>query len=425
MPHIDEIMNENPGDSPLSSWIQELSGRLVCILTFGCTYNEGDSDRLRSILVHAGCPIVETPAEAEVVFLNSCIVIEKTERKMIRLLRELGEKYLWITGCLPSARPDILAEFPSARILSPDEIHAASRQSSPCSADNIAVVQIGPGCLGECSYCITRLARGQIRSIPESEILSQIQTAVDNGATEIRLTGQDISAYGYDQGNPSLPSLLRGINGISGKFRVRLGMMNPATLAPIVREVAESLHGEKFFRFIHLPIQSGSDCVLYRMKRGYHVHEYLEMIRIIRGFVPDVSIATDIIAGFADETGDEFQASCDLLSLLMPDVVNITRYSYRPGSTASRKGELPDRIRKDRSRELIMIGYSILKEKKQKMIGEIFEVLITEEVRPGTVMGRTMNYTGVVIGQMLPIGGWYQVIITEERIHYLTGMVVR
>lgn len=415
-------MSDHPGAKP-SHWVQELSGHSVCILTYGCTFNEGDTDRLSQILTSAGCSIVSSPNEADVVVLNSCIVIDKTERKMVRLMRDLAEKPLWVMGCLPTARPDILSAFPHVRVILPDDLYGMDNPHYPASSGGIAVVQIGPGCLGECRYCITRLARGKIRSIPEGDILSQIQHAVKNGAYEIRLCGQDISAYGWDHGGSALPSLLHRIRTIPGSFKVRLGMMNPATLAPVAREVAEELCDDKFYSFVHLPIQSGSDDVLARMNRGYTVAEYLQLISIMRAFLPGISIATDIIAGYGDESEEEFRETVSLLHTLAPDMINVTRYSFRPGSSASRDGELPDRIRKDRSRELIRVGYGILKEKKAALIGTMMEVLITEELRPGSVMGRAENYLGVVIAETLPIGSSHLVEITGERTHYLIGSV--
>lgn len=404
-------------------WVQELSGLSVCILTYGCTYNEGDTDRLRQILTSAGCSIESTPKDADAVILNSCIVIDKTERKMVRLMRELAEKPLWVTGCLPAARPDILSAFPDVRVILPDDMYGVDASYNPSSTGGIAVVQIGPGCLGECSYCITRLARGRIRSVPEDDILSQISHAVKNGACEIRLCGQDISAYGWDHGGSALPSLLHGIRRIPGSFKVRLGMMNPATLAPIAGRVADELGDDKFFSFVHLPIQSGSDAVLARMKRGYTVSEYMHVISTMRESLPHISIATDIIAGFGDESDEEFWESIYLLQTLAPDMVNVTRYSFRPGSSASQVGELPDRVRKERSRELVRVGYSILKERKAALIGTVMEVLITENLRPGSVMGRTGNYLGVVIPEVLPVGSSHLVKITGERTHYLIGTV--
>ena len=402
-----------------------LSGQSVCILSFGCTYNEGDSDRLRNLLTNAECILMETPDEADIVILNTCIVIEKTERKMIRLMHDLEEKELWITGCLPAARAEILKNFPNVRIIRPEEIHAFSLGAGyHPSPGPVQVVQIGSGCLGHCNYCITRHARGHIQSIPQGEILSQIQTAVEGGAVEVRLTGQDLSAYAYDLGKPGLPSLLHAIGKIQGDFSIRLGMMNPATLAPVIHEVADALSNKNFFSFVHLPVQSGSDYVLTLMGREYTISEYLGLVRILREMVPGISIATDIIAGFTGETEEDFRATCSFLTQLKPDAINVTRYSYRPGSTAPRIGELPDRIRKDRSRELIRVGYQILKEQKEKMVGRSEEVIVTERVKPGTVMGRTQSYTCVIIPENLQIGSRHLVEFTEGRTHYLIGRVI-
>ncbi len=412
--------------SPLfPSWVQALSGKRICILTFGCTYNEGDSNRLRNILAHEDSVFTQDPQDADVVILNTCIVIEKTERKMIRLIRELEGKEIWVSGCLPAARSAVLEEFPAVHVLPPESIHAIDLDPGMTSGGPVAVVQIGSGCLGHCTYCITRHARGRIRSIPQDEILSQIRSAVLGGAVEVRLTGQDLSAYGCDLGKPSLAALLREIEKIPGNYYVRLGMMNPATLLPIIHDVADALNTDHIFSFIHLPVQSGSDSVLQRMGREYSSSAYLELIETIRKNVPGISIATDVIAGFVAESEEEFRQTISLLTILKPDALNITRYSYRPGSTASRSGELPDRIRKDRSRELIRIGHSILKEKKKALVGMSKPVIITEKLRPGTVMGRTRSYTGVVIGEDLPVGSTYLVEFTGERTHYLLGRVVR
>jgi MiaB-like tRNA modifying enzyme len=418
-------VRSNPRTLP-SCWPGSFSGQRICILTFGCTYNEGDSSRLHAILSRAGSVLVDDAGEAEVVVLNTCVVIEKTERRMVRLLRELtgSGKEVIVTGCLPAARPDLLQEFETVRVLFPEEIHALSEGNLPPVTGGVAVVQIGSGCLGSCTYCITRLARGRIRSIPEEEILTRISDAVNQGAAEVRLCGQDLSAYGYDLGCASLPSLLRGIASLPGNFRVRLGMMNPATLLPVAGEVAALLQSRQFFAFVHLPVQSGSDAVLSRMGREYTVSEYCSLVRVFRDSVPEITIATDIIAGFPGETEEDFSATCELLREIRPGMVNVTRYSHRPGSMIGREQELPDRIRKDRSRRLIALGYSILADEKQKMTGSLLKVLITEQIREGTMFGRTGTYCGVVIHENLPPGSEYLVEITGQKIHYLTGKVV-
>ncbi|HWQ64242.1 MAG TPA: tRNA (N(6)-L-threonylcarbamoyladenosine(37)-C(2))-methylthiotransferase [Methanospirillum sp.] len=419
-------MDEKSGESlSYPPWVQALSGQKICILTFGCTYNEGDSDRLKHILTRAGSLLVEDPQDADAVILNTCIVIEKTERKMIRLLKDLEGKEIWVTGCLPTARAAILNEFPAVRILSPDSIHAVDLDHNVAPSGPVAVVQIGSGCLGHCTYCITRHARGRIKSNPIEEIISQIRAAVQGGAVEIRLTGQDLSAYGYDWGTPSLHTLLLAIGEIKGTFFVRLGMMNPATLLPIIHEVADALDNDHIFSFVHLPVQSGSDQVLKRMGREYNLPTYLMLVDALKKKNPDISIATDVITGFVAESEDEFKETCELLVALQPDALNVTRYSYRPGSTAPRVGELPDRIKKDRSRELIRIGYAILKTKKVALVGRTEEVVITEKLREGTVMGRTRSYTGIVIAEDLLVGSLHMVEFTGERTQYLTGRVIR
>jgi MiaB/RimO family radical SAM methylthiotransferase len=411
---------------PSLSWVSDLANLKICILTFGCTYNEGDSHWLSAILTHLGYQILADPTEADVIILNTCIVIEKTERKMVRLIRDYLHrgKDVVVTGCLPCARREILDEFPQVRTIFPHEIHQASHGFSLSTAGPIAVIQIGPGCLGTCRYCITRNARGRIKSLPIDVILSRIREAVDGGAVEIRLTGQDLSAYGCDRNGPQLPSLLKGITQIPGFYRVRLGMMNPATLIPIAGNVAEIIRDEHFFSFVHLPVQSGSDNVLTLMERGYTTSQYLDLIGLFREMIPDITIATDFIAGFVGEREEDFKDTCILLKNIRPGMVNVTRYSFRPGSTASRDHELPDRIRKDRSRELVRIGYEILKEEKQKMVGRICKVIITEKVKAGTVMARTESYLGVVICDDLEVGKKYLAHITGERTHYLTGKVI-
>ncbi len=419
------MMEAGLSPSPLPAWAASRAGKRICIRTFGCTYNEGDSARLRDILGQAGCRMVEDPGDADEVILTTCVVIAKTERKMIRLIRDLtgaGTSVL-VTGCLPLARGEILDAFPSVRILLPEEIHAASGPGTGITVP-VAIVQAGQGCLGSCRYCITRVARGRIRSTPRAEICDRIRMAAAQGAAEIRLTGQDLSAYGSDLGDPSLPSLLEDINQMEGDFLVRLGMMNPATLAPVIHGVARALTGDHLFRFVHLPVQSGSDAILSRMNRGYTAARFLDLVAVLRSTVPGISIGTDIITGFPGETEEDFHQTCDLLTRVRPDMLHVTRYSYRPGSPISRDAELVDRVCKERSRALIRAGYAILKEKKQQMVGECGEVVITEQVRPGTVMGRTWSYQGVVISGDLPAGGRYRVRYTGERTHYLTGIII-
>lgn len=404
-------------------WRQCLIDRRVFIQTFGCTYNEGDSALLKVILTRQGCCITDNPDDADVIILNTCIVIDRTERNMVRTLRIYAGKERWVTGCLPLARPALLDEFPDVRVIHPDTLHEVADDEIPRSGP-VQVVQVGPGCAGSCRYCLTRIARGFIRSIPEDEICTSILRASASGAVEIRLSGQDLSSYGYDTDRLSLVTLLRKVPALQERSRIRLGMMNPATLLPIAHDVARAMKAGSFFSFLHLPVQSGSDVVLEWMGRGYTARDVLHIARIFRHEMPGITIATDFITGFPGETRDDHASSLQLMRDLAPGMINVTRYSWRPGSLMGREDELPDRIRKDRSREMIREGYADLLRNNEEMVGKHAEVLVTEHLRNGSVMARTRSYRGVVIQREIKPGTLLEVSITGCTPHYLVGTPV-
>jgi len=241
---------------------------------------------------------------------------------------------------------------------------------------------------------------------------------------EIRLAGQDLSSYGMDTGQESLGSLFQNIPWMSETCRIRPGMMNPATLLPIAQDVAQAMKKGPFFSFLHIPVQSGSDRVLDLMRRGYHVTDILHIISIFRSEMPDITIATDFIAGFPGETEDDHQKTLHLLHMMKPGMVNVTRYSWRPGTGMDHEGELPDRICKDRSREIIHDAYEMLLRANEVKTGRIMQVVTTESPKPGSAMARSSSYEGVVIKKDIPPGTLCTVKITECTPHYLVGELV-
>lgn len=427
MNNSDHFSGGSEDARPLSDdhWKERLSGRFVHIRTFGCCYNAGDSDILSTVLEDLGSRIVTDPESADAIVLNTCIVIGTTERKMIREMGSYPGKDVYVTGCLPLARPEILAQFPKVRVIMPDSIHHAAVYIPYIRKGSVQVVQVGPGCMGSCRYCITRRARGKIQSVPPEEIISQVVACAEGGAVEIRLAGQDLSAYGCDTHEMSLASLLEQFPSSLGRCKVRLGMMNPATLLPIAGNVARAMKHGPFFSFLHLPIQSGSDQVLDLMERGYHRKDILHILETFRSEIPDITIATDIITGFPGETEEDHVKTLDLLRLMKPGMVNVTRYSWRPGIGMSRIGELPDRIRKDRSRAVIQEAYAALLIDNTKKIGRVLLVVVTEQLKPGSVMARSSLYEGVVIREEVVLGTVCQVTITGCTPHYLIGKLVR
>ncbi len=400
--------------------IRDLVDRNVCILTFGCTYNQGDSRKLENILISQGCRMVTKPEDADVLVVNTCTVVGPTERKMIRLLKKYHEMPLRVTGCMPLVQKDDILAVCTPLFIHPDVISEEYRRINYRAHYEVGIVQIGRGCHGSCTYCITRKARGSLNSYGAEEILQEIRSCHEYGSTEIRLCAQDCSAWKGEEGR-NLSDLLSMAGEISGSFLLRVGMMNPSTLLPALDPVIESFRNERVFRFVHLPAQSGSDRILKKMGRGYTSEDFISIVREFRAKIPDISIATDMIAGFPGEDEGDVQASLDLLSEIMPVKVNITRYSPRPHTAVAGEKGHTDYVKKVRSRRLQCHAELLYHRQNQSLLGRTAEVTVTEHVRPGSVLCRTGNYTGVVVEQDLPVGMRLCVRITRDRRYFFSG----
>lgn len=402
--------------------MDRLRDRRVYIETYGCTYNHADTLKLREILKRQGCVFVSDPAEADAVVINTCTVIGWTERHMLRRIRACAGRPLYVTGCMPVVqREEILAAAPDARIILPDEIER--RFSGRCTKgrDGIGIVQVAAGCAGRCAYCITRFARGPLRSRPGEEICREVCALAEGGACEVQFTAQDVSAWGMDTGD-TLPDLIRAVSAVPGNFRVRLGMMNPATVKRILVPLAEACRDGKVFSFLHLPVQSGSDAVLGAMGRGYTAAEYEEMVATFREICPDVRICTDFIVGYPTETEEDFAATLALLRRIRPEKVNVTRYSPRPGTAAAALKTQPERIAKDRSRILDAAAKAIYDEQNAGLVGTTVWVTATVRKKGGSWVMRDRAYREIVVPGDFRPGEWLPVEITGNRTVYLEGV---
>jgi len=402
--------------------LEDLQGRTVYIESYGCTYNHADTRRLEAILESLGCRLTG-PEEADAVIVNTCTVIGATERKMLRRLATFAGRDLYVTGCMPLVRMDKIRSVCTPHVIHPDEIHERSGGVGTPGAGAIGVVQVASGCVGRCSYCITRLARGRLRSAPARDILDAVRDLAASGACEIQLTGQDVAAWGLDRGE-SLPDLLQEIAEIPGRFAVRLGMMHPASVLGILDPLVDAFRNDKVFRFLHLPVQSGSDAVLERMQRGYSAADVVRIVDTFRERFPDMMISSDFITGFPGETDEEFRRTLELLQRAAFVKVNITRYSRRPGTPAAALKDLPERIRKDRSRVLLAEANRIYDAYNERWIGRETPVVATEKNVPGSTVCRNPCYLNVVITEDLPFGFSGRAVITENRRHYVIGEVI-
>lgn len=392
-------------------------------------------------LTDRGHTVTGSEQDADAHVLVTCTVIETTERAMVRRMTELAlyEKPLVVAGCMAAAQRDrVLATVPRAKLLSPrkwpqivDLLAAGTSCGDRAAAIESesfgwhdAIVPIAQGCAGRCTYCITRVARGQVSSYPIEAIVDRVRLHIERGAREIKLTGQDTAAFGRDTGT-DLAVLLRAINEIRGEFRVRVGMADPLTVHPILDDLIDAYASEKIFKFLHLPVQSGSDAILDAMKREYTVAEFEEIVRAFRRAYPEITISTDVIVGFPGETDAQFESTVALVERTRPDIVNVTRFSARTGTPAA---SLPDPVVgwrvKERSRRLAPLRFRISKEIHERFVGRAQEVLVTEHGKPGTILARTPEYRQVVLRESVPLGTFLRVHLDVARPTDLLGHVV-
>jgi threonylcarbamoyladenosine tRNA methylthiotransferase CDKAL1 len=408
------------GSVPVAGVPDGLCDRRVFIETYGCRYNFGDTAKLIEVLKHRGCIIVDSPDVADAVVVNTCTVVGPTERRMLRRLSSLSARELYVTGCMPSVQREAILSVCDPVIIPPESIQEWYREVRTVPHESVGIVQLAQGCNGTCTYCITRFARGPLRSFPYDEILRQVGALAGAGTTEVQLTAQDVSSYGMDTGH-SLAGLLANAGEIPGNYRIRVGMMNPATVLTNLDEIVDAFASDRIFKFVHLPVQSGSDPVLERMGRRYTVEEFCRIIATFRKRYPDITIATDLIVGFSGETDEDFSRSLALVRRVRPSKVNVTRYSCRPFTLQSQAKDFPDSIKKDRSRLLLACAEEVYAEENAQCLGKVVPFIVTETLRKGSVMARSPSYRGIVINEDLSCGTVGRAILRKDRKYFFIG----
>jgi MiaB-like tRNA modifying enzyme len=409
------------------------------IETYGCTSNRGESREIERRLRDAGHHPVDGPGAADVAILNTCTVVEKTERNMLRRAEELREETadLIVTGCMALAQGEQFREAGvDARVLHWDEVPDAvtngecpttTPDAEPVLDGVIGILPIARGCMSNCSYCITKFATGRVDSPPVEENVEKARALVHAGAKEIRVTGQDTGVYGWDEDERKLPELLDRIcTEIDGDFRVRVGMANPGGVHGIREELADVFaRHEKLYNFLHAPVQSGSDDVLAAMRRQHRVDGFREVVEAFDDRLGYWTLSTDFIVGFPTETDADHERSMDLLRETRPEKVNVTRFSKRPGTDAAEMKGLGGTVKKERSKAMSDLKMEVVGAAYESMVGDEREVLVVEEGTGDSVKCRDGAYRQVVVQNAsahgLEPGDFVDVEVTDHRTVYAFG----
>ena len=422
----------------------------IYIETFGCTFNQADSQIMAGLLMEHGNKLVNKPEDASVILINTCYVKQPTEQKVVNRIINLQEKFphkkLIISGCMVDIDPEKLEKIaPNAGWIGPHQIGSAPdvvtsilnnttlrltgtesmvKVCLPKIRFNklINITQICEGCDGACSYCCTRIARGRLQSYPPELIKQEAEKSIRDGCVEIQLTAQDTAAYGKDTGT-SLPELISTITDIPGNFKIRVGMMNPKNIKGDVDELIKAFKNDNVYKFLHIPLQSGNDGVLTDMNRGHSVTEFMDIISEFREVLPEISLATDIIVGYPTEDAYAFEDTLKVIADIQPDFLHISKYHHRPGSPSSQLEEIDHQTMKVRSKMLNKLKTSIALHNNEKLLGKNLKVLITGTGSKGGFIGRTDAYKTVIVNDV-SLGSFVNVRITEVKGTYLKGDVV-
>ena len=428
----------------------EESKKSISVLNYGCSANRAIAEGLTGILERHEYSLVNSIEDAEVIIVNTCVVKQNTEHRMKSKLLSLSKtKDIIVTGCLPVVMRDWVSKnLPHARVLFPEVANriidllkdqpiqetktVIPRVWSQLYTEDrfrynpiITTIEISRGCLGSCAFCIVRNIKGQVRSRSQESILAEIQCAIKKGSKEIWLTSQDTGSYGWDF-SPKLylPSLIESITRLKGEFFIRLGMMTPITLKRFFNPLIQQLRSFKVFSFLHLPIQSGSDSILRKMRRRETRKYFIDLVAQLREEMDELVLATDIIVGFPGETQKNYESTKELLQEVMPVIVNLSKYTDRPETLASQMSpKISTKIKASRSRELTKLTHDITRRELKKWLGWEGIVLIDEfGKQTNQLIGRNTSYLPIIIeNRHLSLGQSLKVHITDVGPTYLIG----
>lgn len=444
--------------------IIDFKNKKYCVVTYGCQMNLHESEKISGILSGMGMSAVNEPENADVVVFNTCCIRDTAERRAlgnIGKMKELKKKnknlLIVVTGCM--TQQNGFAENMKERyqyvdvILGTHNISDLENQirirlekkkriaavldtdgyiddeTTPVTRTSFpnAWVNINYGCNNFCTYCIVPYVRGRERSRDIKSIISECEKLIKDGYKEITLLGQNVNSYGNDvpDENVNFANLLREVAKIDGKFRIRFMTSHPKDLTEdVVKAIRDN---DKICNNIHLPIQAGSNSVLKNMNRCYTREHYLGLIDMIRRYLPDCGITTDIMVGFPYETEEDFLDTMDIVEKVRFSTAFTFIYSVRKGTKAAEMPQIPYEIKQNRIKRLIARQNEITEEISKDYVGNVYEILVEgmQEKKNGYVVGRTESGRLVSAkGDESMIGEFKNVKITAVKNAQLLGEII-
>jgi len=417
----------------------------IWVEAYGCSASFADSEMISGLIVNGGHTLAQSTSDSDLNLIVTCSVKDVTAHKMVYRIKKLRSKPLIVAGCLPKAERSTVEKFSSrASMLGPNSIGKTldvidftlkgkrtieledsdvSKVGLPKVRLNpvVGIIEIASGCMSECTFCQTKLSTGDLQSYRIGDIVRQIKHDIYDGCKEIWLSSTDNGCYGLDIGT-DLPGLITKVGEINRDFMIRVGMMNPMYLPRIKGKLLESFANDKVFKFLHIPVQSGSDKVLRDMKRQHTSQIFYDVNSAFRKRFDRFTIATDIIVGFPTETEEDFAKTVDLINETRPDVVNLSRYSARSGTKASQMPQIDVSEVKRRSKLVFDIAKEISLQRNEEWIDWKGEVLF-DEVSNGVTKGRNFAYKQVVTNDKVKLGQKAIVKIDEAGPNGLYGSI--
>jgi len=417
----------------------------IWVEAYGCSASFADSEMISGLIVNGGHTLVQDKSESDLNLIVTCSVKDVTASRMIHRIKESQSKPLVVAGCLPKAERHTVEKFAqNASLMGPNSIGKTlqviettlngskvialedtdvSKVGIPKVRLNpaIGIVEIANGCMSECTFCQTKLAKGDLQSYRIGDITRQVKRELDDGCKEVWLSSTDNGCYGLDIGE-DLSSLIDQVVQIPKDFRIRVGMMNPMFMPRIRDNLLKSFENSKVFRFLHIPVQSGSDVVLNDMKRGHTVETFKNVVSKFRTKFGSFTISTDIIIGYPTETQANFEETIELLKETTPDIVNISRYSRRPGTVAAEMPQIDVTEVKRRSKQTTELINKISLENNKKWVGWKGDVLFDENL-DGQIKGRNFAYKPIFINEVAEIGQIHAVKVVDATVHSLIGEI--